>query len=171
MEIRGKSGTGAPPPLPINRIIVVFTLLFLIAFQASARDITVRIIDAKSGKPFSGIRVAISTWNGTFNIHKPPLPPKHVDVSSTNSKGIAIFHLPNPLPDHMGFDIGGLRDFAGCWTLPDVSSEAVIRFGVVAEYNKAKCGGAAISVSAKPGEITIMDNKLSLPERMRQEFP
>lgn len=138
---------------------------------ASAQDITVRLLNAKSGKPMSGIRVAMSTWNGTFDIHRPPLPHKKTADTVTNVKGIVVFRLTHPIPEHVGFDVGGLRDFAGCWRLLDLSLEKVIRSGIVADYNESKCGKLKIRVSAKPGEVVILDRKLTKWDRMRQEIP
>jgi len=113
----------------------------------------------------------LSTWNGTFDIHRPPLPNKETVFAITDAKGVAVFHLPQPIPKHAGFEIGGLRDFAGCWRLPDLSLETVMRSGVVADYNESKCGKLRTQVSAKPGEVVIVDKKLTLGDQMRQEIP
>jgi hypothetical protein len=113
----------------------------------------------------------MSTWNGTFDIHKPPVPHKETVDAITDAKGVAVFHLPQPIPDHVGFDIGGPRDFVGCWRLVDISPENVMRSGVVADYNESKCGKLKTQVSASPGEVVIVDKKLTLGQQMRQEIP
>jgi len=156
----------------IALVMGCIALWFLVApLAASAQDIAVRLVNAKSGKPLSKIRVAVSTWNGTFDIHRPPLPHKETVFAITDAKGVAVFHLPQPIPKHAGFEIGGLRDFAGCWRLPDLSLETVMRSGVVADYNESKCGKLRTQVSAKPGEVVIVDKKLTLADQMRQEIP
>jgi hypothetical protein len=59
----------------------------------------------------------------------------------------------------------------GCWRLVDISPENVMRSGVVADYNESKCGKLKTQVSASPGEVVIVDKKLTLGQQMRQEIP
>lgn len=138
---------------------------------ASAQDITVRLVNARSGKPLSRVRVAMLTWNGIFDIHKPPLPHIETVEATTDAMGVAVFHLRQPIPEHLSFEIGGLRDFAGCWRLRDLSPKTVLQSGVVADYNESKCGKLRTQLSAKPGEVVIVDKKLTLWDQMRQELP
>jgi hypothetical protein len=153
-------------------VVGCIALCLLVAtLSASAQDISVRLVNAKSGKPLCRIRVAMSTWNGTFDIHRPPLPHRETVEAITDAKGVAVFHLPQPIPERVGFEIGGLRDFAGCWRLRDLSPATVLRSGVVADYNESKCGKLRTQASAKPGEVVIVDKKLTLGDQMRQELP
>jgi hypothetical protein len=113
----------------------------------------------------------MSSWNGTFDIHKPPYPRRETAEGTPDTEGKIIFHFPPPAPEHIGFSVGNPRDFAGCWRLRDFSLEAVIRSGVVAEYNESKCGKQKTQVTAKPGEVVIMEKRLTLGQQMRQEIP
>lgn len=150
-----------------------FTMVWIVLFspQALATEISVRLVNAKTGKPFPKVRVAMSMWNGNFDIKRPPLPHKDIVDATTDSNGRVVFRLPQPTPEHLGFDVGSPLDFAGCWTLPDFSIEAVERLGLVAGYNESKCGESKARVSAKPGEIVIVERKLTLAEKMRRELP
>jgi hypothetical protein len=148
---------------------VAVLLLACLSF-ASAQDITLRLVNAKSGKPLSKIAVSMHAWNGTLDIHKPS-DSKHVIVgATTDADGIAVFHLPQPAPEHLGFNVCCPWDLAGCWHLSDVSPDTVLREGTVAEYND-KCGKLRRPISAKPGEVVIAERKLTLWEKMRREIP
>src|SRR5437870_13857310 len=57
---------------------------------ASAQDIAVRLVNAKPGKPLSKIRVAMSTWNGTVDIHRPPLLNYEPVIAFTDDNAAAV---------------------------------------------------------------------------------
>jgi hypothetical protein len=150
---------------------IALLCLLAVCVPVSAQDIIVRLIDARSGKPLSKVYVAMSSWNGTFDIHKPPYPKRETAEGKTDTEGKIVFHFPPPAPEHIGFSVGNPRDFAGCWRLRDFSLDAVIRSGVVAEYNESKCGKKKTEVTAKPGEVVIVEKRLTLGQQMRQEIP
>jgi hypothetical protein len=93
---------------------------------ASAQDITLRLVDAKSGKPMSKISVSMHAWNGMLDIHKPPYPERIEIRATTDAGGIAVFHLVQPAPEHIGFLLAGPMDFYGCWGQV-FASETVLR--------------------------------------------
>jgi hypothetical protein len=159
-----------------RRIVLLIggiALWFLVApLGASAQHITVRLINAKSGKPLREVPVTMFFWNGPPTFRPDNIPKGEVVVhTTTDAKGQAVFHMPEAIPEHIGFSIGGPRDFVGCWRQRDLSLEAVIRSGVVADYNESKCGKLRTKVSAEPGEVVIVDKKLTLRDQMRQEIP
>jgi hypothetical protein len=145
---------------------------FVAPLYASSQDITVRLINAKSGKPLGKVPVTMFLWNGppTF---RPDNVTKDVIVGHkiTDADGQAVFHLPQPLPEHVGFLLEPPMDFLGCWHLQDSSPETVLRSGVVADYNESKCGKLRQQASAGPGEIVIFEKKLTVGEQMRRELP
>lgn len=168
-------GARASLDVPYGRIALVMgcmTLWFLVLpLSASPQDITIRLINATSGKPLSKISVSMGAWNGTFDVRKGPYPEQIRMI--TDAEGRAVFHLPRPTPEHIGFSVGTPWDFAGCWHLRDSSPETVLRSGVVADYDETKCGKRKpkIQVSAKPGEVVIFERKLTLWEKMHRELP
>jgi len=149
---------------------LMFGLLVFWVPCATGQSITLRLVSAKSGKPLSKTNAAMCTWNGTFDIHRPPYPERICVGAITDKSGTAVFQLPKPLPEKIGFDIGGVRNFAGCWRLPNTSPENVLRSGVVAAYSE-KCGKLRAPLTARPGEVVIADRKISLWENMRTEIP
>ena len=149
---------------------LIFELIVFWAPCLTAQSIALWLVNAKSGKPLSKTNAAMCTWNGTFDIRRPPYPERICVHAITDKRGTAVFHLPVPLPENVGFDTGGLRDFAGCWRLPDASPEHVLRSGVVAAYRE-KCGKLRAPLTARPGEVVIADRKRSLWENMRSEIP
>jgi hypothetical protein len=136
-----------------------------------AKSITVRQINARTIKPLSKVQVSMSMWNGTFDIHRPPYPRIELISTVSDSTGLAHFNLPDPLPEHVGIDIGGPRNFVGCSRLTLDSPLEVLKTGLVADYNQAKCGKVKAKLSSSPGEVIIVDRKLRVWDVMRQEIP
>jgi len=135
----------------------------------SAQDITIRLVNAKSGKPLRSVPVTIFAWNGPPTYRPDNIPPGQIVVhATTDAEGRAVFHSPEPALEHIGFNVGTPWDFAGCWRLHDLSPEIVFRTGAVADYS---CGKLRWPVSAKPGEVVIVERKLTLWEKMRREIP
>lgn len=157
----------------MRQAIAWVALLFLVfPLGASAQDITMRLIDAKSGKPLRKVPVTMFAWNGPSTFPPDNVPKGEVVMHGTTDKeGRAVFHLPQPTPEHIGFSVGTPWDFAGCWRLRDLSPETVLRSGVVAHYNVSQCGKSSVQVSANPGEVVILEKKLTLWEKMRREIP
>jgi hypothetical protein len=152
----------------IPKVALLGCVLFLLApLRASAQDLTIRVIDARSGKPLRRVDVAVVSWNG------PPTSPKDKLAmdGTTDSEGRVLFRLPQPLRAHIGFEVGDPWDLAGCWHVRGASPEAVLRYGLVADYNESKCGKSKVKVSARPGEVIIVERKLTTWEKMRRELP
>ena len=147
--------------------------LFLFTPEALAQTfITLRFIDAESGKPLQGISTSVSTWNSDE-----PLVPADKIVSrssfqTTNKQGEVIFSAPEPAPkylavNHFTIELRGCS--AGVFSLAEV-----LRSGVVADYNPRKrrwCGNLSARTSARPGEIVIFDIRMTFWDRLRQEMP
>lgn len=141
---------------------------------ASGQNVTVRLIDAKSGKPLSNVPVAMFAYDGTLmsNPQKKPPYPGHNESSVTDAEGKAVFRLPQPHTEHIGFSIvSPAVDFAGCWRLPDLSPDAVLQSGVVSGYDEAKCGKLRTHISAQPGEVVIYEKRLTFWQKLRRELP
>lgn len=159
------TGTVAP-----NAALIA--LWFAIASPGAwARDIMVRLVNAKTGGALSKVPVTMLSWNGTFDIHKPPLPEQQISEAVTDSSGAVVFHLPEPMPEHIGFNVGGPVDFAGCWRIGVSSPESILQSGVIASYDESKCGKSKARVTVKPGEVIIVERKLTLWEKIRRELP
>jgi hypothetical protein len=156
----------------MHRVIYGIGVLLVASLSlpfTSAQDITVRLANAKSGKPLRSVPVTIFTWNGPPTYRSDNVPPGQIVLHlTTDADGRAVFRSPQPPLEHIGFDVGTPWDFAGCWRLHDPSPEMVLRSGVIADYT---CGKRRWPVSAKPGEVVIVERKLRLWEKMCREIP
>ena len=152
-----------------------FTLSPLIGIRlpASVQNLVVLVLDAKSGKPLSKVDVYMISWNGAEEVdpHTASHEGQVLDHAVTDSGGRAVFVLPERVPEHVGFILGPSTDFTGCWTRKAFSPGEIMGSGVIAEYKQSKCGKLAWQPSTKPGEIVIIDKKLSVGQRMRTELP
>ena len=113
------------------------------------------------------------SWNGAVDVDPHTLSHEGqvLDHAATDSGGRAAFVLPEQLPEHVGFILVPSSDFAGCWGRKAFSPSEILRSGVIAEYDQPKCGKLAWQPSTKPGEVVLIDKKLSQGQRMRRELP
>jgi hypothetical protein len=158
---------------PTVLTLLLLSGLVVIAPAAFGQEqITLRFIDAESGKPLKGI------WVGIFaeNVGQ-PVETKHGSVSTvivkTDGTGQAVFRLPKQVPSRLGIEAtGALHGCSG----RVFSVEDVLRKGIEASYhyNALKprwCPKLKAEASAKPGEIVIFDIPMTVWDRIRQENP
>jgi hypothetical protein len=127
-----------------------------------------RFLDFKSGKPFKQMIVTVTFWNGD------PIPIGHIPPGSvvrntttkTDKYGKAVLDVPEPIPEHLTVFQPDLVDSFS----PDFSPAEVFASGTVAEFRHGK-GQPRLQVSAKSGEIIILNRRLGLWDRIRQELP
>jgi hypothetical protein len=112
--------------------------------------LTVRVLDARYGKPLRHVRL----WLGWL---KGPLLPN----VETNDAGIAAFHLPDPLPGGRARLSSPFIDMCSDW---EVSIDQVSAKGKVGEND---CGKAKFSGSPHPGELVIFGRSLNVFQRIK----
>lgn len=159
---------------PAGRAIACLALLFFAppVVHASPQDIVVRLVDPRSAKPLSKVSVAMISWSGDLSGRAMMgVEPHERAQSITDAEGRAVFHLPQPPPEHLGFLLVLSSDFCGCWKRNPFSPETILRSGIVAEYDESKCGKLRTQVSAKPGEVIIFEKKLTWWQQLRRELP
>ena len=120
--------------------------------------ISLRILDAKSGKPLRKVTAAMITWkDGQVKL---------LSREKTVQECLIVFRLPGLLPDRIGFDFS--PDELGYCSDLAFSTELVLSAGI---YAPNKCGSVELSASfkQKPGEIILFASRVSLGERMRRE--
>jgi hypothetical protein len=150
----------------------VALLLLVLPLGVSAQEITLRLLDARSGQPLKNVPVTMFAWNGPPTFRPDSVPKGEVVIHGlTDQKGLEVFRALQPGLEHLAFSIGTPSVFAGCWHLNDVSPDTVQRSGVVATYDTAKCGKSKAHPSAKPGVVTIVERRLTVWEKMRRELP
>ena len=153
-------------------MLLTWLMFFLIPRCASAQDITLRLLDSRSGKPLRKVPVTAFVWNGPATFRPDDIPEDEIVLHEvTDAGGQIIFHVPERRFAHIGFSVGTPVDFAGCWHLGEVSPEKIVQSGLVADYDELRCGRSKVQVSAKPSEVVILERRLSAGEKIRRELP
>lgn len=182
----------------LRRTIAISALscLALVASLPAAQaqqTITVRFVDFKSGKPINNFYLSVEAWggdrtrsatkdttivregykkagNGTVTVRLPARRSKAATVvfeSSTKAdkEGRVIIHFPEILPEHIEVFSG---DLAVHFT--DFSPDEVLEFGAVVPFPKDKTN-SKVKVLRKPGEIVVLNKRITDWDRMLQEIP
>jgi hypothetical protein len=147
--------TYAIPTLAAMFVCLVSTLVLF-----AAASITVRLLDAKTGKPLAKTAVTLAvTENGKiiFQSH-----------SNTNSNGLAVLSLPEPIPERISLSYG-TPDLGICSDIAFPASD-ILTTGLVSK-NRCYAGELPHPVSARPGEIVLFGSPVSLRERILREIP
>lgn len=157
-------------------IPITLGLLARSPFAYCQTDITLRVINAETGRPLKGIGVSVDAWDK--NEGRQQLPPPGVikidrnrQIVTSDKEGKGTFHLyPDPALITLYIFSSDLR---GCSSERRFPIEEVLRSGVVAGYaGQTKwCGQLRAHATAKPGEIIIFDKRMTVWDRMRQEIP
>jgi hypothetical protein len=141
------------------------------------KDITLRFIDAGSGKPIAGISVSIFAWDENRGGSKPAAPDalkinRNSQVVKTDKEGKAIFYL-NDDPTLKILYIDTTGDLRGC-SAHEFPIAQVLRTGLIASYRIGKpkwCVALKAQTTPKRGEIVIFDKRVTVFDRMRREIP
>jgi hypothetical protein len=159
-----------------------FALAFLAFFTLGAHssrsagspaEITVRILDAKTGKPFSRFFVSVFAWH-------PPADSRPGEYSfgqeigrgTTDNEGRAVLRVSAQPGDQIRLDIkASAGELYECWQRKGFSLKEISDTGLVVEYNASKCGKLRWQPSAKPGEIVLIDRKLTWWDHFLRETP
>ena len=98
-------------------------------------------------------------------------PPKHdIATGVTDKEGRVVFHLPEPPPEYVRFELVPVGDFWGCWEQQDYSTNEVLRRGIAAGY-KAKCEKINSQALPQPGDVVIFEIKLTAWQKFVRELP
>lgn len=140
-------------------------LLALAPSGHAQQDVTIRFLDFRSGKPIEGLNVTITAFDGygprtsvskktiVFRISR-----------KTDEKGRIIVPLTDALPNHVRI----WADLSE--SVPDFSPLEILKSGLILPYHQ-KRGKPMPDVSPKPGEIVIVNRRVTGWDRMRQEVP
>ncbi len=119
------------------------------AFCQTEHILTVKVLDARNGKPLKHMRLWLAWENG------PELP-----NVQTNDAGIAVFHLPDPLPDgHPRLS----SPFIDIRSSSKDSIDQVFDHGIAGENSN---GTVKFLGNPKPGEVVSYARRLNLFQRM-----
>jgi hypothetical protein len=159
-----------------------FALAFLVFFTlganssrsaSSAVDIIVRILDAKTEKPFARFFVSVFTWNPPADLRPGEYSfGQEIGRGTTDDEGRAVLRVSAQPGDQIGLDIRApAGELYGCWQRRRLSLNEILDTGLVAEYNASKCGKLRWQPSTKPGEIVLIDRKLTWWDHFLRETP
>jgi hypothetical protein len=164
LKARGLFMNKIQSSLSVRRIYcpVLVLLLFATAPLSFADEaISLRIVDARTGKPIRKVSATLIKWSKDGQVEQ-------LSTATTNTAGLAVFHLAIPLPDRIGFDFVP-DELKYCSDLA-FSTKEILNAGVLGQ-NKCQSVGPKLSFGRKAGEITLFAKKVSLSERMRRELP
>jgi hypothetical protein len=124
--------------------------------------VTVRVIDARDGKPYANLPVFVTLYKWKLKPGDPRFG-SLADVDThfkrtTDARGEIRFSLPPPTAPQMAAEPGG--PFACGGTL--FNTETILKSGVVGENRcKGKLRKSRIRFQAKPGEVVVFARPFS----------
>jgi hypothetical protein len=97
---------------------------------------------------------------------------QEIGRGTTDDEGRVVVGVPAHPIDQIGLDIRApAADLYGCWQRRGFSLRQILDTGLVAEYNATKCGKLRWQPSAKPGEVILIDRKLTWWDHVLRETP
>ena len=185
--------------LSLRRAVATSTLAYLLLVASSQlvqgqQAITVRFVDFKSGNPIKNFYLLVEAWSGkrTATVTKDTtivregyekahdgtvtvrLTERRSEAATVvfeastkaDKEGKVIIHLPATTPEHI--EVSSSGDLAE--SVADFSPAEVLEFGAVVPFGKDKAN-SKLKVLAKPGEVVVLNKRVTAWDRMRQEIP
>ena len=151
----------------ILRLCPAFVLIFFPPSQQpqAQKEITVRFVDYRSGKPITKLEVMVKGFNGKLTGRSADSTTIFNTSTRTDDQGKLIVPLPQVSPERISVSSFDLAESVASISLSDV-----LKSGAVAPYRNGE-RHPSLSVAAKPGEIVILNRKLTVWEKMRREIP
>jgi hypothetical protein len=142
----------------LARVLVCLTVAVLVCSGENVDQISVRVLDAVTGKPIVDVPLLLGVPIGNEDANKLR--------DRTDSKGTARFYLNNPIPDRIRLIFGLEIDLC-----PNVafSTDQVLKTGVIAS-NTCRGPRFEYSGSPEPGELVVFARRISLWERVKREL-
>jgi hypothetical protein len=140
-------------------LVAIFSAGLPYSTSAENHDLVVLVLDGNSGKPFEHTWLSINWHDGR---------PRALG-QKTNSSGVAVFHLTDPLPERIGISTG--LEVGLCSEGMPFSTEEILKNGVI---SKNVCSGAKFQYStlARPGQVVVFAKRgWTLWQRMLEEIP
>ena len=137
---------------------------------AESEEITVRLLDCRSGTPYADKFVTI----GFFHPENTPQTPDLKAKSAADGK--VVFHLPEMTPPGLFRVFPGTRnDLYPCSSMVfyPIDLRRIISAGIVSQCSKkvqgcrCKFGKAVAAIHSRPGELVILARPITLGERVR----
>jgi hypothetical protein len=145
--------------------VVLSVLLAPTAFTAPLR-VKVCLLDTKTGKPLKKTAISLIGYNGIYNYKTTQL--SVFLLGLTNKEGAALFTVPDPLPEHIGF-VTDATTTARCWS-ESFTPQVIGQTGAVGPNI---CSGAPVGmqVKANPDEVVLFAKRFTLWHKILREIP
>lgn len=166
---RGIDGAGWLARLAVS--VLLAAALLSTSFAQTGRSVTVRVLNAKTGRPLKGVGVFLVDSNRTAGKADPAAGAPH---GLSSSDGAVALRLPVPTPEKiLVWYSGGQCGLAQCSynNGAPFSTADILKTGVVAPNGCLKGRNTPYSVVAKPGEIVIFGAPLSWWDCVKREIP
>lgn len=173
-------GDGMPVETPTRSCFFLLASLFaaLCAMGTACwgQQVTVRVINGKSGKPMRGQGVFANSRDARLypdivgNLG-PWLTKTDQGPATTDKNGIVRFSVPPPEPEQLSVDVGVPSEVVPCQNRPsDFDTKEVLKSGVVAGNTCDPSGKVRAKFHPTPGEIVVFVRKLTFREKWCREM-
>lgn len=141
--------------------------VFSIAAQIATpvESITLRFIDYRSGKPITKVSIFVKGYNGRLTGRVADSTTIFSTWKKTDKEGKITIRLPRELPQRIYISSFDLWASSPSFILADVLSS-----GAVAPYRNSD-ELPKLNVTSKPGEIIILNRKLTAWDKTLREIP
>ena len=126
----------------------------------SQQRITLCFLDSKTRKPMRNRQVHVVGYDSSV-----PFTSRFKKDEKTDRNGRVTVEFGDRLPERIAI-------MSELWqSLPDYSPEQILNTGIVVPFTRTKDGLPTFTVPPEPGTITIINERITLWDRMRQEIP
>jgi hypothetical protein len=156
--------------LSLNSAIVVLLIASFVTsnpYRAASQQgqrLTVRVMNAKTGRPFGNTAVYLFLNKDYPRVAPNEPPPLR---ATTGPDGVAVFELGSPLPEEVFFAVPGGDRLCSRFRY---STEQVLEKGVVGENACEAHDKVRNRFSARPGELILFVSPYSLWEIFKREI-
>ena len=150
--------------------IFAFIAAFCLAPACLAQDLTIRLIDATSGRPMPSQPISVAfLYDKKYQPNVPAKPEKGVNLE-TDANGEVHFQFPATKPAHFAAEarLDRSRWHCGCALL--ASPDELIKKGIVGSIPAGGSGLPGDLIKAVPGRIIFFASPLSPWERLLYPF-
>jgi hypothetical protein len=118
----------------------------------------VKVLGGETGQPVKSIYVPLDDR------------PQQIQLlnAKTDSHGMAVFHLSDPLPERIGISFNPF-EFGSCSELEFVTDQ-ILRTGVVAG-DRCESSKPMPHLAPEAGQLVVFGKRVTLWQRVRQELP
>jgi hypothetical protein len=148
-------------PKLLASLILVVAGFYCNCIPGTKCAVMLRVVDGVTQRPLKGVSIGLSILDDKDK-------PTSVLNAKTNSDGVVLFHLEDPVPQRIGV-VFAPDEFKSCSDV-QFSVTQILSAGIV---DKNMCGTEHFKYSglARPGELVVFGKKVTLWQKLRREIP